>query len=147
VTTPAPQTTPQPYQLEGEQAQVTLNGSGNGTARWTPGAAGSPGSGVGIPRTSGYSVSVTGVAVSVGIATGNTKIINEAQCSVFISYGVQSATALDFQGQTGTGSHGDTDSMSQTLRPGDWITAVWSGGDAGAVATMRILGTVNPPGV
>jgi hypothetical protein len=139
-------TTPSPYQLIGEIATVTLNGSGNGSARWTPGAAGAPGSGVGIARRSGYSVNVLGVAVSVAPVAGNPAIVNEAQCSVYLSYGVQSATANDFQGQTLTGSHGDTDSLNVTIQPQDWITAVWTGGDAGAVATLRILGTVNPPG-
>jgi hypothetical protein len=137
----------QSYPLAGETATAVLNGSGNGTARWTPGAAGSPGSGVGISRQGGYTVNVAGVAVSVAPAPGNPAIINEAQCSVYVSYGIQSATANDFHGQTPSGSHGDTDSMSAVLRPQDWITATWSAGDAGALATMRIIGTVNPPGV
>jgi hypothetical protein len=134
------------YPLVGETASVILNGSGNGTARWTPGAAGAPGSGVGASRQGGYTVDVDAVAVSVAPATGNPAIVKEAQCSIFVSYGIQSATASDFQGQTITGSHGDTDTISTTLRPQDWITAVWTGGDAGAIATMQILGTVNPPG-
>jgi hypothetical protein len=135
-----------PYPLVGEQAIVTLDGSGNGTARWSPGAAGSPGSGVGAPRNSGYTVTVIGVAVSVAPAPGNPAIVNESLCSVFLSWGIQSATASDFVGQTFTGSHGDTCGISQTVKPQDWITAKWTGGDAGAIATMRILGTANPPG-
>jgi hypothetical protein len=140
-------TTPSPYPLIGETASVVLNGAGAGTARWTPGAAGSPGSGVGAARYGGYSVSVAGVAVAVAPAPGNPAIILEAQCSVYLSWGIQSATANDFQSQTIRGSHGDTDSINQTLKPQDWITAVWTGGDPGATATMTIQGTVNPPGV
>jgi hypothetical protein len=136
----------QSYPLTNEVATVILNGSGNGTARWSPGAAGAPGSGVGAPRRGGYSTDVDGVAVNVAPAPGNPSIINEAQCSVYLSRGVQSATPSDFQGQTPSGSHGDTCTLGQRLVPQDWITAVWTGGDAGALATLTIIGTANPPG-
>jgi hypothetical protein len=139
---------PSPYALEGETRSVVLNGSGNGSVSWTPGAPGSPGSGVGIPRRSGYTVDVTAVAVSVAPAPGNPAIVLQAQAAVYLSYGIQSATANDFQGQTATGSTGDTDTLTGQgpLRPGDWITTVWTGGDPGATATMRVMGTVTPPG-
>lgn len=137
---------PSPYPLIGETASTTLDGSGNGTARWTPGAAGAPGSGVGASRYSGYSVDITGVAVSAQPLPGKTAPVNEAQCSIYISYGVQSATPADFQGQTITGSTGDTDSITANLKPQDWITAIWKGGDVGVLATLQVLGTVNPPG-
>jgi len=132
---------PASYQLNGETRSVTLDGSGNGTARWTPGAPGAPGSGVGAARQGGYSTDVTGVAVKV-----STNVL-EAGCSVYVSYGIQSANPDNFLGSTFTGSTGDTCSMSEHLVPQDWITAVWTGGDPGAIATMRILGTANPPGV
>jgi hypothetical protein len=137
------------YPLVGEAATVVLNGSGTGTARWTPGQQppGCASAGVGIGRTSGYSVDVDSVAVSVGIAPGNTAILNEAQAALCVSWGTQDAVcaagSLDFQSQTSTGSHGDTDTVGQTLRPGDWITVTWTGGDANALATMKIFGTVN----
>jgi len=139
-------TPPKSYPLTGEVATVKLDGSGNGTARWSPGAAGAPGSGVGAPRRGGYSVDVAGAAVAVAIVSPNTQILNEAQCSVYLSRGIQSATATDFLAQTFTGSHGDTCTISQNLVPQDWITAVWSGGDAGALATLTVMGTANPPG-
>lgn len=129
----------QPYQLTDETATVILDGSGNGSAAITPGAP-SPGGGVGVGRNSGLTWDVVGVAVSVSSAN------NQAQCSAYVSYGIQSQTPYDFQGQTATGSTGDTDTLTATLKPGDWITAVWKGGDPGAIATMRVLGTVNPPG-
>ena len=135
-----PQTALQPYQLTDETASVILDGSGNGQVSITPGAP-SKGGGVGVGRNSGLTWDVTGVAVSV------TTQVKESQCSVYLSYGILDASSASFQGQTATGSTGDTDTLTATIRPGDWITAKWTGGDAGAVATMRILGTVNPPGV
>src|ERR1700689_705093 len=126
-------TTPDPGPLH-ESAKVTLNGSGNGTARISPGQAGAPGSGGGASRNSGLLWNVTGIGVSV--ATN----VKEAQCSAYISYGIQSATPDDFQGQTQTGSTGDTCTVNASLRPGDWITVVWAGGDAGQGETGGILG-------
>ena len=124
-----------------EPVSVKLDGSGNGTARISPGQAGAPGSGVGAGRNSGLLWQVPGIAVSV--ATN----VAEAQAKAYISYGIQSATANDLQGQTPTGSTGDTCTVNATLRPGDWVTVVWAGGDANAIATMRVFGTVTPPGV
>jgi hypothetical protein len=132
-------TTPSPYQLN-ENVSVTLNGSGNGTARISPGQAGAPGSGVGAGRNSGLTWSLAGVAVSV--ATN----VAEAGADCYVSYGIQSAGAADLQGTTIQGSTGDTCAVTSELRPGDWVTVTWTGGDAGAVATMRVFGTVNPPG-
>jgi hypothetical protein len=129
----------QPYQLTDETATVTLDGSGNGAVSITPGAP-SPGGGVGVGRNSGLTWDVVGVAVSVST---NAK---ESQCAVYLSYGIMDASHASFQGQTATGSTGDTDTLTATIKPGDWITAKWTGGDPGAIATMRVLGTVNPPG-
>jgi hypothetical protein len=139
------QSGPSPYQLADETVSVTLDGSGNGTARITPGQPAS-GGGVGASRNSGLTWDVTGCAVSVQPLAGHTAPVNEAQASTFISMGIQANGPNEFQGQTQTGSTGDTCSLAQTLRPGDWITTIWTGGDPGAIATMRIIGTVNPPG-
>jgi hypothetical protein len=133
-------TAPTPYQLN-EAFTVKLDGSGNGTARISPGQAGAPGCGVGAGRNSGLSWDVSGVAVSV------LTNVKEAEASCYISYGIQSAGASDFQGHTQEGSTGDTCTCTATLRPGDWITVTWSGGDAGVVATARVFGTVTPPGI
>lgn len=124
-----------------ESVSIKLNGSGNGTARISPGQPGAPGSGVGASRYSGLEWNLQGVAVSAGFTAA------QAQASCFISYGVQSAGPQDLQGQTQTGSTGDTCTVTATLRPGDWVTVSWTGGDANAVATMRVFGTVTPPGV
>jgi hypothetical protein len=133
-------TTPAPFPIP-DFATVILNGSGNGTARISPGQAGSPGSGVGAGRNSGLTWSVTGVAVKV--ATN----VKEASADAYVSYGIQSTGQEAFRGQTQTGSTGDTCTMNETLRPGDWITVTWANGDAGAIATMTVFGTVNPPGL
>jgi hypothetical protein len=136
MTTPV---TLQPYQIT-DSVSVVLNGSGDGTASITPGQP-ATGGGVGAARSSGLTWSLSGCYVSV---TTNTK---EAAAVTYITYGIQSFGHQDAVGDTITGSTGDTGSFTATLRPGDWITTVWTGGDAGSVATMKILGTVNPPGV
>ena len=130
----------QPYDLN-ENFTCTLNGSGNGTARISPGQPGSPGSGVGASRNSGLLWNIEGVAVSVA-----TNVL-ESKASAYVSYGIQSAGAADLQGTTQLGSTGDTCTCTATLRPGDWITVTWTGGDANQIATARVFGTVTPPGV
>jgi hypothetical protein len=35
--------------------------------------------------------------------------------------------------------------MTQNLLPNDWVSVTWKGGDAGAVATMRLTGKVTIP--
>jgi hypothetical protein len=134
-----------PYQPESyplsEQVTIVLNGSGNGTAKISPGQPGAPGSGVGAGRNSGLVWNVTGIFV--GVATN----VAEAQAVAYISYGILSQTKGDAQGQTQTGSTGDTCTVNASLRPGDWVSVNWTGGDANALATMRVFGTVQPPGV
>ena len=119
-----------PYPLN-ENNTVVLDGSGNGITRLSPYGA----------RYSGLLWNLEGVAVSV--ATNN----KEAQASCFISYGIQSNTPNDLQGVTQQGSTGDTCTVTASLKPGDWVTVQWTGGDPGQVATMRVFGTVTPPGI
>jgi hypothetical protein len=134
-----------PYQLTDETATVILDASGNGTAMITPGAS-TVGGGAGAGKYSGLTWDVIGVAVNVAPVPPATAPVLQAHCSTFLSYGVQSATPYDFHANTVTGSTGDIDTLITTIQPGDWITCIWTGGDSGAIATMRILGTVNPPG-
>jgi len=130
------------YSLTSEFVQVTLDGSGNGTARWTPGmrATGASAGGASPGRNSGFKAAIT----SINVKTSTNTL--EASAKSFVSYGIQSNSDSDFIGQTQLGSTGDTCSFSATLRPGDWITTVWTGGDAGAIATMKIIGDITPPG-
>lgn len=132
-------TTTAAYNLD-EYATVILDGAGGGKAMISPGQPGAPGSGVGAGRNSGLQWNVNAVSVNVASA------VAQAQASLYVSYGIQSSGAADFQGQTPTGSTGDTCTLGVTLRPGDWITVVWAGGDPGAIATMKLFGTVTPPG-
>lgn len=102
-------------------ATVVLNGSGNGTAKvgptgprevWAPAAA----------------------AVSV-----STPITNEAICRVYV--GDQPIPA-NFIGATLSGSTGDSTSNvgGKLVRLGEYVWAVWSGGDPGSVATLNVTG-------
>jgi len=103
-------------------AQVTLDGSGNGTAilgpqrvreHWQP------------------------TSASVSVATNTL----EAQCSVFMGATANASTLL---GQTATGSTGDTCGFAggnQDMQTGMVITAIWKGGDPGSVATVVVNGT------
>jgi hypothetical protein len=132
-------TSPSPYDLN-EQVTVILDGSGNGTARISPGQPASPGSGVGAGRNSGLLWSLSGVSVQAA-----TNIL-EAVANCYISYGIQSSGPQDLQGTSQQGSTGDTCTVTAQLRPGDWVTVKWAGGDVGVAATMRVFGTVTPPG-
>jgi len=118
------------YPLD-ENIQLKLDGSGNGIARLTPFGA----------RNSGLSWNLQGATCSVATNT------SEAQAACYVSYGIQSQDPTNLQGVSQQGSTGDTCTVSAVLRPGDWITMVWTGGDANAIATMRVFGTVTPPGV
>lgn len=112
-----------------ENAQVILDGSGNGLARISPHGT----------RYSGYTWQPINLYVSVSTN------VSEAQATAYVSYGIQSSTPNDAIGQTATGSSGDTCGMTQNLKPGDWITVKWNGGDPGAVATMRVTGQATLP--
>jgi hypothetical protein len=124
-----------PLQLQ-ETASVKLDSNGNGTAKLTPFG----------PRNGGLSWDLSQVAVSVTIPTGDTTPVNESVAALYLSYGIQSFSPSDLVGQTATGSSGDTCAMGQSIRPNDWLTVQWSGGDAGQIASFRVSGTINPPG-
>lgn len=123
--------TPPAYLLR-EPVNITLDGTGSGTAQITP-----PG-----PRNGGLTWTVTGVSVSTA-----TNVL-EATASAFLSLGIKTNAPNDFVGNTSKASSGDTCAVPGVqIRPGDWITVVWINGDPGTQATMVINGIVNPPGV
>lgn len=104
-----------------ESAVVTLNGSGAGTAKvgplsarevWSPG--------------------------NVSVSCSSTS--SEAQCSIYVG---DAAIGKNFVDLTVSGSSGDsTDRVSATrVKTGQYVWAVWSGGTAGAVATLNVTGT------
>lgn len=101
---------------------VTLSGAGAGTARigprnareiWTPALA------------------------SVG--TSQASVTNEAQCKV---YQGEAPTQDHYVDGTLSGSTGDsTDHVYGPLYTGQYVWAVWTGGDAGAPAYLNVTGT------
>jgi hypothetical protein len=104
-------------------ASVTLNGSGAGTASIGPQ----------FPRES-WDVSVASVSVSTNTA--------EAQCKV--SQGAYAGQT--FVDGTTWGSTGDsTSNFSAPVYLGSQVFAVWTGGDAGATATLVVTGTRRIP--
>lgn len=105
-------------------ASVTLNGSGAGPAQLGPS----------FPR---ESWDVADVSVSVSSNT------NEAVCKIYA--GPQAAQPW-FVGATTWGSTGDsTSNFSAPVYLGSQVFAVWTGGDAGAVATLVVRGTRHIP--
>jgi hypothetical protein len=104
-----------------ESVSVTLNASGNGTAKIGP--------------VSGREIwSPTNVHVS---ATTN---VSEATCTIYVGSTVGPNA---FRDETFTGSSGDsTDKVNaDSVMCGSYVWAVWVGGDIGAQATMNVTGT------
>ena len=112
-----------------ESASVVLDSNGNGSVSFTPYGT----------RYSGYTWQPSMLFVSV--ATN----VNEAQATAYVSYGVKSAQPSDAVGTTALGSTGDTCGLTQNLKPNDFITVAWVGGDAGSLATARLTGGVTVP--
>lgn len=115
----------QPFDLS---ATITLDASGNGTARLGP---------------SRVKEHWQPAAVYVSVVSNNA----EAAASLYVG-----ATATPDQtfAQTGTGSSGDTCAMGGIdIQSGTFIIVQWKGGDPGALATMRVLGTysIGAPGL
>ena len=105
-------------------ASVTLDASGNGTASTGP-------------QVAEY---WDGLSVAVSVATAAA----EAGCSLYLGSGLSAGELL---GQTATGSSGDTyqeASGDLLVQLGQKLTAVWKGGDPGALATMSVFGTKTP---
>ena len=101
------------------KAYATLNGSGNGTASIGPLSPGEQ---------------WTGVTAHVSVATNT----DEATCQV---YSGAAATPGYFGDATTWGSTGDSTSNLNDIRVGGNVFAVWTGGDAGAKATLAVTGT------
>jgi hypothetical protein len=121
-------TTPnKPLPLQGPPSViVVLDGSGNGQASVGPTR----------PREH-WQLSGASVVVSTHI--------KEALCSVFVGPQPTNSYFID---TTATGSTGDICSLGkEDIQPGQLIWAVWSGGDAGAIATLIAHGTftIGPP--
>jgi hypothetical protein len=100
---------------------VVLNGSGAGTAKIGP---------------AGAFETWQAEAAAVSVATNTA----EAQCRIYVG---TDATAPNYVDGTLSGSTGDSTGRvsARPLKLGDYVWAVWSGGDAGAVATLNVTGT------
>jgi len=108
--------------LKGQFDNVTLNSSGNGIAQVGP-----------ISAREIWYPSNAHVSANIGNVT------NEAQCIVYVGTTVE---ANNFRDGTLSGSSGDsTDAISSDqVSMGEYVFAVWSGGDAGAIATLTVTG-------
>ena len=103
-----------------EAAFVTLNGSGAGTARLGPAAHG-----------------VVWKPSRIAIKTSSAVL--SPTCQVYVG---NAATSENFIDGTFTGQQNATDSaVGQQLRLGMYVWAVWTGGDAGAQATLTVTGS------
>ena len=145
------------FPLNGELAQINLNGSGAGVITKTPGQVASGASGgSGAGRRSGLEWNVTAITVTVAPAPGNANVINAPTIAWYLSWGVLPNTAnLNPADCVATSQLVPTTSGPQvvncvfpaTIIPGDWIIVTVANGDIGAQVTMRVYGTVVPPGV
>ena len=100
---------------------VTLNGSGNGTAKIGP-----------LGAREKWNAQSAAVSASTNV--------KEAQCKIFVG---TDATTANYVDGTLSGSTGDsTDTVDAYPIPfGQFIFAIWTGGDAGAVGTLKVTGT------
>jgi hypothetical protein len=103
-----------------ESSPITLDASGNGTAKIGP---------------TSHGEAWNPVTTSVKCSTS----VQEAACKI---YAGDSPIDRNFVDATLSGSTGDrTGSISGPIRMPNSIFAVWSGGDVGATATIRVVGT------
>ncbi len=104
-----------------QYAQVVLNGSGAGTAKVGP-----------------LSARETWSPTSASIQCSTT--VNEATCNV---YAGSTATQPDYVDASFAGSSGDSTSRvsGTTIYCGQYVWAVWTGGDPGATATLTVTGS------
>lgn len=72
--------------------------------------------------------------------SANPNPTNQARCNVYVG---DAPTANNFRDATISGSSGDsTDRVNADVVPkGQYIWAVWTGGDNGVVATLTVTGT------
>jgi hypothetical protein len=106
-------------------AVVTLDVNGNGTAQLGP-----------ISPREMWQPSVVSVKTNQTAAT----IVNEAICKVYVGSDTSDPNYVD---GTLSGSTGDstTNVAGQEVDCGEYVFAVWSGGDAGAQGRVNVQGT------
>jgi hypothetical protein len=106
------------------QATISLSAAGGGTAQLGP-----------VNPGEVWNVDV----VSVSCATN----VSEAECQVYVG---DTATQNNYVDGTLSGSTGDsTDRVTRPVYPGQYVFAVWSGGDVGTTAIIRVQGSRSVP--
>lgn len=117
-------TTPVSVNLD-QSAVVTLNAQGAGTAQLGP-------------RNQRESWSPAVIAVKTNQAPAS--IVNEAQCKIYCGSDTSDPNFVD---GTLSGSTGDStqNASGKTVRCGQYVFAVWSGGDSGAQGRVNVTGT------
>lgn len=105
-----------------ESVQIVLSGTGSGTAKVGP-----------ISAREVWHPSNVAVSANAGASL-------ESACSIYVGL---SATQSNYRDGTVNGSAGDsTDKVNaDTVRCGEYIWAVWSGGNAGVTAVLSVTGT------
>lgn len=109
--------------LLNEAASVILNSQGNGTAHLGP-----------LTAYESWQPS-TG---AVSVATNS----NEAQCAIYMG---DQPVQQNLVGTTLSGSTGDSTGLGGLvpMQTGQYIWAVWTGGDPGSLATIKVQGSKN----
>jgi hypothetical protein len=108
--------------IRGASSSVVLNASGNGTAKVGP-----------------ISARETWYPANAHVAANSGSVINEAQCLIYTG---TSVGPNNFRDGTLSGSSGDsTDAINHDeVKQGEYIWAVWAGGDTGVTATLNVTG-------
>jgi hypothetical protein len=103
------------------QKNIVLNGSGAGTAKVGP-----------LSSREVWNPANVHVSVATHVA--------EATCNIYVG---EDTSAKNFRDATFTGSSGDATGKvsSDVVKVGHYVFAVWTGGDAGALATMTVTGS------
>jgi hypothetical protein len=110
-----------------ERGSVVLNGSGNGTVRIRP-----------------FGGSETWLPASVSFKASSNTL--EAQCRIYIGPSPSDQYFVDGSLSGSTGDSTGRVAGYQVDSHGNYLWAVWTGGDAGATATMQVTGTEVTPG-
>jgi hypothetical protein len=107
-----------------QSAVVTFNAQGAGTAQLGP-------------RNQRESWSPAVIAVKTNQAPA--AIVNEAACKIYVG---ADASDPNFVDGTLSGSTGDStgNASGKTVRCGQYVFAVWTGGDAGAQGRVNVTG-------
>ena len=108
-----------------QSAVVTLNAQGAGTAQLGP-----------VNQRETWQPAVISVKTSQAPGT----IVSEAQCEIYCG---PDDTVSNYVDGTLSGSTGDStaNAAGQTVSCGEYVFAVWTGGDAGAQGRVNVSGT------